>query len=126
MFAYGANDQLFDFGGGNTVELGGLVRLPLNEGCRDIVAIADALLDRIGGRHPVAAVVEDPTHQQRLRLLPNPGVVGPLLVALRGRPRLCIGPRQYRSGCAAKRRGIRGQTECPRWSARWTMVGPWS
>ena len=89
MFAYSANDQLFDFGGGNTVELGGLVRLPLKEGCRDIVAMADALLDRISGRHPVTAVVEDPTRQQRLRLLPNPGVIGPLLVEL---ARTMVGP----------------------------------
>ena len=31
MFADRAEDQLFDFGGGHTVELRGLVRLPLNE-----------------------------------------------------------------------------------------------
>src|SRR5512139_3117873 len=82
MFLDGASARLCDFGGGHTVELGGLVRLPLKEGCRNIVAIADALLDSIAGRHPVAAVVEDPTRQRRLRLLPNPGVIGPLLVEL--------------------------------------------
>jgi hypothetical protein len=58
------------------------LRLPLKEGCRDVVAIADAVLDRISGRHPVAAIIENATHQERLRLLPGFGVIGPLLVEL--------------------------------------------
>ena len=61
MFADRAEDQLFDFGGGHTVELGGLVRLPLHECCRDIVAIAHTVLDGMRRRHAVAALVKDAT-----------------------------------------------------------------
>ena len=59
MFSDRADDQLFDFCGRHAVKLGGLVRLPLNKGCSDIVAIADRFLDSIRRCHPVAAVVED-------------------------------------------------------------------
>ena len=64
MFADGANNQLLNFSCGHAVKLGGLVRLPLNERCGNIVTIADALFDCICRRHPVAAFIEDAAHHK--------------------------------------------------------------
>jgi hypothetical protein len=41
MFADRAEDQLLDFGGGHAVELGGLVRLPLNKARRAVGCDSD-------------------------------------------------------------------------------------
>src|SRR5215475_11253178 len=80
MFAKGADDQSLDFCGGHPIDHSGLVRLPLNEYRRDVIAIAHAILDGMRRRHAVAARVKDAADQQGLRFLSSLAVIVPLLV----------------------------------------------
>jgi hypothetical protein len=79
-----ADNQLLDLGGGDPVELSGLVGLPLKLDRRNIVPVADPGFGGIGRRHAIAAFVEDPAHQQRVRCLPGYGVMGALS------PKICL------------------------------------
>src|SRR5262245_14964702 len=82
MFADGVDDECLDLHSGYALELCSLVRLPLIENCREVVAIAHAVLDGMRRRHAVATRVKDATRQERLRFLPGLGMIGPLLVKL--------------------------------------------
>ena len=67
--AKGRDHQGFDLGSGDAGDRACLFGSSLGQHAGDVVAIAHPVLDRVGGRHALAAIVEDAADQQRLGLL---------------------------------------------------------
>ena len=63
----GVDDQRLDLGRGHAGNAASLGVLFLQNGVRDIIAVADPILVRVGRRHPVAAIIKDAAGEKRPR-----------------------------------------------------------
>src|SRR5262245_40360712 len=68
--------------GRHAIDWGGILWLPLNQRCGDVVTVAHAFFDCIGRRHAVAAFVKNAAGQKCSGLAPSLIVIDPVLVEL--------------------------------------------
>ena len=82
MLADGAADESLDLGRWHTAHRSGTLRLSVQEGRRQVIAILDPFLADMARAHSVAPVVVDATDQERARFRPRGRVIVALLIEL--------------------------------------------
>ena len=78
--ADGVDDKGFDLGGRDPANGSGMFSLALRQCRGEIVAILDATFSGVAWGHPIAAIIEDATDQQRLGACTCDRVIGALLI----------------------------------------------